>query len=153
EPRAALSRIAAGDHRLVDFEAGDSVIFSSRIIPGNELSIGRIHNRLVKRGIQVVSTDSDEVHVSGHPAQDELVRMYQLVRPKVAVPGHGEPRHMEKHAEIAKECQVPHTVLTHNGSVVRLAPGEAAVIDEVHAGRYGLDGKRLRPLDGPVVRE
>ncbi len=153
EPRAALSRIAAGDHRLVEFEAGDSVIFSSRIIPGNELSIGRIHNRLVKRGIQVVSTESDEVHVSGHPAQDELVRMYQLVRPKVAVPVHGEPRHLEKHAEIAKECQVPHAVLTHNGSVVRLAPGEAKVIDEVHAGRYALDGKRLVPLDGTVIRE
>ena len=153
EPRAALARIAAGDHRYVTMEEGDTVIFSSRIIPGNELAIGRIHNRLVRRGVRVISTDSDEVHVSGHPAQDELIRMYQLVRPRIAVPVHGEPRHLAKHIELAHECQVPQSVLVHNGAVVRLAPGEPQHIDEVPVGRLAVDGRRLVPLGGQVIKE
>jgi len=153
EPRAALARIAAGDHRMVSLEEGDTVIFSSRIIPGNELAIGRIHNRLVQRGVRVVTTDDDEIHVSGHPAQDELVRMYQLVRPRIAVPVHGEPRHLAKHLEIARECQVPEGLLMHNGAMARLAPGTPQLIDEVPVGRLAVDGHRLVPLGGQVLKE
>ena len=153
EPRAALSRIAAGEHKLVVLEEGDTVIFSSRIIPGNELAIGRIHNRLVQRGVRVISTDDDEVHVSGHPAQDELVRMYQLIRPRISVHVHGEPRHLAKHLEIARECQVPEGLLMHNGAMARLAPGTPQLVDEVPVGRLAVDGRRLVPLGGQVLKE
>jgi ribonuclease J len=153
EPRAALARIAAGEHKMVTLEEGDSVIFSSRIIPGNELAIGRIHNRLVQRGVRVVTTDDDEVHVSGHPAQDELVRMYQLIRPRISVPVHGEPRHLAKHLEIARDCQVPEGLLMHNGAMARLAPGTPMIVDEVPVGRLAVDGHRLVPLRGQVLKE
>jgi len=153
EPRAALARIAAAEHKLVALEEGDTVIFSSRIIPGNELAIGRIHNRLVQRGVRVVTTEDDEIHVSGHPAQDELVRMYQLIRPRISIPVHGEPRHLAKHLEIARECQVPEGLLMHNGAMARLAPGTPQLVDEVPVGRLAVDGHRLVPLRGQVLKE
>ncbi len=153
EPRAALSRIAEGDHKLVALEPGDSVIFSSRIIPGNELAIGRIHNKLVQRGLHVISTNDDEVHVSGHPAQDELIRMYQLIRPRIAIPVHGEPRHLAKHIEIAQACQVPEALMMHNGAMARIAPGLPEIVDEVPVGRLAVDGRRLVPIGGQVLKE
>ncbi|NQV55021.1 MAG: ribonuclease J, partial [Rhodospirillales bacterium] len=153
EPRAALSQIAAGDHRSVQLGEGDTVIFSSRIIPGNELAIGRIHNRLIGLGIDIVSELDDDIHVSGHPAQDELTEMYQLIRPQILIPVHGEQRHLKKHAEIAAACQVPETILVHNGSVVRLAPGPAEIIGEAPVGRLALDSGRLVPLKGQVITE
>ena len=153
EPRAALTRIAAGDHRSVRLGAGDTVIFSSRIIPGNELAIGRLHNALVRRGVNVISELDEEIHVSGHPAQGELTEMYQLVRPQVLIPVHGEQRHLKKHAEIATQCQVPHSVLVENGSMVRIAPGKAEIINQVPVGRLAVDSGRLVPLGGQVVRE
>ena len=153
EPRAALPRIAGGGHPHVNLEAGDTVIFSSRKIPGNEQAIGRLQNQLVLRGIAVVAGDSAGVHVSGHPARDELAQMYRWVRPRVAVPVHGEPRHLAAHAKLALECQVPRALTIANGSVVRLAPGEATVIDQVFSGRLAVDGNRLITLDGPVLRQ
>ncbi|MGE0420513.1 MAG: ribonuclease J, partial [Acetobacteraceae bacterium] len=153
EPRAALPRIAGGGHPHVSLDAGDTVVFSSRKIPGNEQAIGRLQNRLVERGIAVVSGDRAGVHVSGHPARDELAQMYRWVRPRVAVPVHGEPRHLAAHAKLALECQVPRAITIANGSVVRIAPGEAAVIDEVFSGRLAVDGNRLIALEGPVLRQ
>ena len=153
EPRAALTRIAAGDHRDVTLGDGDTVIFSSRIIPGNDRAIGRLQNRLAMRGVQVISENNDSVHVSGHPARDELIKMYQLIRPQIAIPVHGEPRHLLKHVELAKQCQVPETVLVQNGSIVRLAPGPAGIVGEARVGRFAVDGKRLHPIDGDVVRD
>ena len=153
EPRAALTRIAAGDHRDVTLGDGDTVIFSSRIIPGNDRAIGRLQNRLAMKGVQVISENNDSVHVSGHPARDELIKMYQLIRPQVAIPVHGEPRHLLKHVALAKQCQVPETVLVQNGSIVRLAPGPAGIVGEAPVGRFAVDGKRLHPLDGDVVRD
>jgi ribonuclease J len=152
EPRAALARIAAGEHGNVTLGDGDTVIFSSRIIPGNEAAIGRLHNALVGRGIRVVSTEDDIVHVSGHPARGELVRMYQLVRPSIAVPVHGELRHMVEHAALAQDCQVPHAIVAENGAVVRLAPGEPSIVATVPTGRLAADGNRLVRLDGELVR-
>ena len=153
EPRAALTRIAAGDHRDVTLGDGDTVIFSSRIIPGNDRAIGRLQNRLAMKGVQVISENNDSVHVSGHPARDELIKMYQLIRPQIAIPVHGEPRHLLKHVELAKQCQVPETVLVQNGSIVRLAPGPAGIVGEARVGRFAVDGKRLHPIDGDVVRD
>ncbi|MBI2978292.1 MAG: ribonuclease J [Rhodospirillales bacterium] len=152
EPRAALARIAAGEHGNVTLSDGDAVIFSSRIIPGNEAAIGRLHNALVARGIRVVSTEDDIVHVSGHPARGELVRMYQLVRPTIAVPVHGELRHMVEHATLASDCQVPHAVVVENGSIVRLAPGGPEIAANAPVGRLAADGNRLVRLDGELVR-
>ncbi len=153
EPRAALRRIAAGNHKNIKFGEGDTVIFSSRIIPGNELPISRLHNQLVTRGIEVVSTNNDEVHVSGHPAQEELVEMYQFIRPEISVPVHGEQRHLKKHIEIAKECQVPQTILANNGSIIRLAPGGVKKIDQAKVGRYSIEGGRMHSIEGEVVRD
>src|SRR5204862_5881299 len=106
EPRAALARIARDDHPNIVLEEGDAVIFSSRIIPGNEKAIGRLHNALLRLGVEVVTDEDHFVHVSGHPYRDELVRMYQMVRPQIAIPMHGEARHLLGHAELARRYQV-----------------------------------------------
>ena len=152
EPRAALSRIAAGDHPNVDLEAGDTVIFSSRVIPGNDVAIGRVQDALIRRGIDIITWRDAKVHVSGHPARDELAAMYRLVRPSLCVPVHGELRHMAEHARFARACQVPNAVVAENGTVLRLAPGEAEISGHVPAGRLALEGARAVPMDGDLVR-
>ena len=152
EPRSALARIAEDDHPEIVLEAGDTVIFSSRIIPGNERAIGRLQNRLAALGVQIITEHDHLVHVSGHPAQDELTRMYQMVRPRIAVPVHGETRHLMAQARLAEQCQVPQAVVTRNGEVVRLGPGPAAVIGEVPTGRLVVDGKKLLPVGGEALR-
>ncbi|MBI1776887.1 MAG: ribonuclease J [Proteobacteria bacterium] len=153
EPRSALARIAGGGHPHVVLEAGDVAIFSSRIIPGNERAIGRLQNQLSRLGVEIV-TERDEagVHVSGHPNRDELVRMYQWVRPQIAIPVHGEMRHLIEHAKLAGECQVPQSIVVENGAMIRLAPGPAGIVEEVATGRLALDGTRLVPLEGQAVR-
>lgn len=152
EARAALARIAWGDHPGIDLEPGDTVIFSSRQIPGNENAIGKLQNQLIRRGIRVITEKDAPVHVSGHPARDELVRMYQLVKPRIAVPVHGELRHMAEHARLAKTCQVAEAVVNENGGVVRLAPGPATVIENVTSGRLVLEGSRVVHLNSELVR-
>jgi ribonuclease J len=153
EPRAALARIAREDHPNIELEEGDVVIFSSRIIPGNEKAINRLHNALIRLGIQVVTDEDHFVHVSGHPYRDELIRMYQMVRPRVAIPVHGEARHLAGHAELARQCQVPDALVVENGALVRLDRGGAAVVDEVPVGRIGSDGKSLLPIGGTVLQQ
>ncbi|GAB4367796.1 MAG: ribonuclease J [Kiloniellaceae bacterium] len=152
EPRAALWRIARGDHPSVALDAGDAVIFSSRVIPGNETTIFELQNSLAELGIEVITDHDHDIHVSGHPGRDELIQMYQWVRPQVAVPVHGEARHLAAHAEIAKQCQVPQQIVGRNGMVVRLAPGEAQVVDTVPSGRLVYDGRRLLSRDSPVLK-
>ncbi|WP_119458618.1 ribonuclease J [Rhodospirillaceae bacterium SYSU D60014] len=152
EPRSALARIARNEHPSVTLEKGDAVIFSSRIIPGNERSIGHLQNNLVRLGVDIVTEREHFVHVSGHPARDELAAMYRWIRPKIAVPVHGELRHLSAHAEFAESLQVGQAVVAPNGSVVRLAPGAAEIIDEAPVGRLGLDGKALVSLGGSVLR-
>jgi len=153
EPRSALARIAAGDHPEVSLEAGDTVIFSSRIIPGNEISINRMHNRLSERGVEIVTTSEENIHVSGHPARDELAQMYQWIRPRIAVPVHGEPRHLVAHAKLAQECQVPEAVVVQNGALVCLAPGRAEIVDEVFTGRLAVDGRNIIDLESSSIRD
>jgi ribonuclease J len=152
EPRAALPRIAGGEHRDVVLEKGDTVIFSSRVIPGNEVAIGRLHNLLISKGVEVIAASDAAIHVSGHPARDELIQMYNWIRPQIAVPVHGEARHMIAHAELARDCQVPQPIVTQNGSMVRLAPGRAEIIDEVFSDRLAMDGNRLIPLDSQAIK-
>ncbi len=153
EPRGAMWRIARNEHQDVALESGDAVIFSSRVIPGNEVSIHALQNRLVEQGIAIYTDRDAPVHVSGHPARDELTQMYQWVRPHVAIPVHGEARHLVGQAEIAKECQVPEVLVGKNGALMRLAPGPAEIVDEVWTGRLVLDGTRLLPADSPLLRE
>ncbi|HKS89425.1 MAG TPA: ribonuclease J [Stellaceae bacterium] len=153
EPRAALARIAREDHPNIVLEQGDVVIFSSRIIPGNEKAINRLHNGLIRLGVELVTTEDHFVHVSGHPARDELVRMYQMIRPRVAIPVHGEARHLQSHAELARRCQVPEALVIENGAMVRLDRGGAALIGEVPVGRIGTDGKGLLPIGGAVLQQ
>jgi len=153
EPRAALSRIASDSHQHVTLGKGDTVIFSSRMIPGNDVEIFALQNTLAERGVRVITEKDHFVHVSGHPCRDELARMYQLIKPEVSVPVHGEARHLLEHAELARELQVPQAVVLRNGLMLRLAPGAAEVIDEAPSGRLFLDGDVLIPEGDPAVQE
>ncbi|HEX8568761.1 MAG TPA: ribonuclease J [Caulobacteraceae bacterium] len=154
EERAALSRIAEGNHPHVSLGQGDHVIFSSRQIPGNELAIGALQNRLAERGVRIYTErDHPGIHVSGHPAREELRQMYQWARPQIAVPTHGERRHLLEHVALAKEMQAPQALAPRNGDMIRLAPGRAEVIDEVQAGRLYVDGGVLTPANGEALRE
>jgi ribonuclease J len=153
EPRAALTRIAAGDHPHVTLGPGDSVIFSSRVIPGNERLIYEMQNTFAMRGVEVISADDYDVHVSGHPAREELADMYAWLRPRIAVPVHGEERHLREHVRLAKSLQVPEAIHAPNGSVVRLAPGPATIIDEAPHGRLHLDGSILVTGSDAAMKE
>lgn len=141
EPRAALARIADDEHPDIALSPGDRVIFSSRTIPGNENSVGGIVNSLVRRGIDVVTDRGDKlVHVSGHPRREELRQMYEWTRPRIAIPAHGEDLHLSEHADFARQQNVPEVVKARNGTVVRLAPGPAAIVNHVSVGRLYRDG-------------
>lgn len=152
EPRAALGRIASGSHDLKLVE-GDTVIFSSKIIPGNEIAIGRIMNALSDLGIIIVTERQAHVHVSGHPGRPELAAMYDWIRPRIILPVHGEARHMAEQARFALAHGVPGAVVQKNGDVIRLAPGEPEKISEVRVGRLVLDGDVILPADGTTMNE
>jgi ribonuclease J len=150
EPRSALARIALDTHPRVALGEGDTVIFSSRMIPGNERAIGTVQDNLVRRGVNIM-TDADHlVHVSGHPARDELRRLYRLIRPRFSVPVHGEWRHLSAHAELARQAGAT-TFLMEDGDIVRLGPGRPEIIDSAPVGRLVVDGTRLVPLKGEVM--
>ncbi|MCC6925598.1 ribonuclease J [Novosphingobium sp.] len=150
EPRAALSRIAEDTHPIA-LEAGDVVLFSSRQIPGNEISIGRIQNRLAARDVTIVTDRQSEIHVSGHPGRPELEALYSWLRPQILMPVHGEVRHMKEQARLGKACGIAKTVVQENGDLVRLAPGKPGKFDEVRAGRLLLDGDIITPADGEAM--
>lgn len=152
EPRAALARIATDSHPRIAMGKGDTVIFSSRVIPGNEVGIGNMKNNLARLGVRIIEDTDAHIHVSGHPNREELVEMYQHVRPQISIPVHGERRHLEKHAALARECQVTHALVNENGGLVRLAPGTPEVVDHVPAGRLVYDGNRMIPMVGEAVR-
>jgi ribonuclease J len=153
EPRAALARIAEGNHPNVALGQGDCVIFSSRVIPGNEIAIHELHNKLSELGVEVLSAEDHFVHVSGHPCRDELAQMYRWTRPKIAVPVHGEQRHIAEHARLARSLQIPQAVTIRNGLMLRLAPGRAEVIDEVPSGRVYLDGRVLMDAGSSLTQK
>ncbi len=152
EPRAALSKIATHNHPTIRMAADDTVIFSSRVIPGNETKVRWIYNQLVKRGVHIITDDDAFIHVSGHPARDELRRMYELVRPKVAVPVHGEASHIQEHARYAMELGVEEAVEPFNGAVVQLKEKDTRIVDTVDSGYLGLDGTTLIPLNSPIIK-
>jgi len=150
EARSALSRVALDTHPRVALGEGDTVIFSSRVIPGNERAIGLVQDNLVRRGVNVMTDADHAVHVSGHPARDELRRLYRLVKPRYSVPVHGEWRHLTAHAELAEE-EGARPILLEDGDILNLAPGTVEIVDSVPVGRLVLDENRLIPMSGEVM--
>jgi ribonuclease J len=154
EQRSAMSKIAADVHPRISLGQGDTVIFSSRMIPGNERAVLRMQDELVRGGCKVMTADDHMVHVSGHPARDELKKLYALVKPKYSVPVHGEWRHLQEHASLARDMGCT-PILVEDGDVLRLAPlsgnGTPEVVEGVPFGRLAIDGDRLLPLDGGVL--
>ena len=153
EPRAALSRIAFNAHPNIVLEAGDTAIYSAREIPGNEKAIQKVHNGLARQGVRVITADDAPVHVSGHPARGELASLFQWLRPDLVVPVHGDRRRQEAQAALARDCQVPATLIPEDGDLIALAPGPARVVGQVPVGRLGLDGNRIIRLDDGTLRE
>ena len=150
EPRSALARVAMDTHPRVELGEDDTVIFSSRVIPGNERAIGTVQDNLVRRGVNLLTDGDYHLHVSGHPARDELKRMYELVRPRFTVPVHGEWRHLSAHAALAQDLGVK-PILIEDGDILSMAPGRPEVIDSAPVGRLVVDGNRLVPLQGGVM--
>jgi ribonuclease J len=153
EPRAALARIAQDEHPDVTLGKGDRVIFSSRTIPGNEKAVGRVINGLVTQGIEVITDRTHLVHVSGHPRRAELEDLYRWVRPRIAIPVHGEALHLAEHAALARKAGVPQALVCRNGDLVQLAPGPASVIDEVPQGRLYKDGRLVIDAEQRTVAD
>jgi ribonuclease J len=151
EVRAALARMAEDEHPAVELSSGDTVIFSSRTIPGNEKPVGRVMNNLARLGCEIV-TDADAlVHVTGHPRREELKELYGWIKPRVAIPMHGEIRHLREHGRLARACGVPDVKPIVNGELLKIAPGKPEIIDEFPVGRIYRDGRLLVPdVDGPV---
>ena len=150
EPRSAMAKIAEDKHPAIALGEGDTVIFSSRQIPGNEVAIQRVQDGLVRRGCRLITDEQAMVHVSGHPAREELRRLYALVKPRIAVPVHGEWRHMQEHADLARAAGAK-PILLNDGDVLRLSGNRAEVVEAVPTGRLAVDGDRLLPLDGDVI--
>ena len=153
EYRAALGRMAQGHHPHLVLEAGDRVVFSSKMIPGNETEILALQNKLAAINVDIITPYKNDLHVSGHPNRDELVDMYGWVRPRAAVPVHGEHRHLIAHAALAAELGVPEPLYVHNGDMVQLYPGPAQVLETVPSGRLYLDGEIFTQSDALAVRE
>ena len=154
EPMGAMMRISSYIHPDVFIEKGDTVIFSSKIIPGNEKKLYKLHNQLVKDGIEVISEENEFVHVSGHPNRDEMKDMYSWIKPKCVIPVHGEHRHMMEHVSFAKDMQVPYPVLVENGDIVKISPGEKpAVYDKAPSGRLYLDGNISVEEDSRSIKD
>ena len=154
EPMGAMNRIVNGSHPEVFLEDGDCVIFSSKIIPGNEKKLYNLQNQIVKNNIEIISEENAFVHVSGHPNRDDLKDMYKWVKPKSIIPVHGEHRHMQEHVKFAKEMQVPKTLLIENGDIIKLLPGEAPkVVDKAPSGRVYLDGSVNVETDSQSIKD
>ena len=142
EPMGAMNRILNGTHQDVFLEAGDCVIFSSKIIPGNEKKLYQLQNLIVKNDMEIITEENAFVHVSGHPNRDDLKDMYKWVKPKCIIPVHGEHRHMKEHVVFAKEMQIPKSLLIENGDIIKLLPGDTPqIIDKAPSGKLYLDGK------------
>ncbi len=153
EQRAALTRMANNQMRDAKIEAGDVVIFSSRVIPGNEKRINILKNTLTRAGARVISKHTQDIHVSGHPARDELRQMYDWIRPQILVPVHGEFQHLVEHAKLGKKHGIKDVVVPENGTLIRLEKNNVDIVDEITAGRLIKDGNALVAIDHPAVKE
>ncbi len=153
EARSALARVAQRDHQIVSLDENDTVIFSSRVIPGNERAIANMQNRLVHQSVRIITAHEEDVHVSGHPAQEDLKAMYSWVKPKSLIPVHGEARHMQAQAELGIANGIEQTLVPSNGTLIELAGNAPEIIDRVESGRWGIDGKCLVSMQSPILKE
>ena len=154
EPMGAMNRIVNGIHPEVFLEDGDCIIFSSKIIPGNEKKLYQLQNLIVKNNMEIISEENAFVHVSGHPNRDDLKDMYKWVKPKSVIPVHGEHRHMQEHVKFAKEMQVPKTLLIENGDIIKLLPGKVPeIVDKAPSGRIYLDGSVNVEIDSQSIKD
>lgn len=154
EGRAAMARIAGGNHPVVTLNEGDTAIYSSKTIPGNEVDVARVYNMLAERGIEVIDSDDAAIHVSGHACRDELAEVYALLKPEISVPMHGELRHLREHARLARDVWgIGETAVVSNGEMLRLAPGTPEIVDDVPTGRLYRDGDLVVGAMDGVVRE
>ena len=152
EPRAALSRIASDNHQNIFLEANDTVIFSSKVIPGNERAITKVQNELKEKNINVVTESDEFVHVSGHPHVEELKKMYNWIKPEIVIPVHGEYHMLKSNVEIARKCGVKKGLILKNGLLLKVAPGEPKVLGSIASGRLMLDGKRIIPINEEAIK-
>ena len=153
ESRAALSRMAVGNHPDLKLAEDDVVIFSSRVIPGNEKSISALKNKLIRLGVKVVSQHEEDIHVSGHPGKGDLELMYEWIRPKILIPVHGELQHLIEHGRFAKKHGISDVVIPENGSMIRIEGNTAEIVDDIPAGRLARDGNQLVSFDHSVLKE
>ena len=154
EPMGATNRIVNGIHPDVYLEADDTIIFSSKIIPGNEKKLYQLQNKITKNNVEIITEEDAFVHVSGHPNGDELKEMYEWVKPKCIIPVHGEHRHMKEHVKFAKEMKIPQTLLIENGDIVRIAPGNIpSIVDKAPNGKIYLDGNMPVYEDSQSIKE
>lgn len=152
EPRSALSKVARGEHPGIRLAPGDTVVFSSRVIPGNETKINWMQNKLIEKGLEVIGDQDALIHVSGHPCRGELERMYQLVRPRISVPVHGEGRHIHEHAKLAASLQVPEQVEATNGAVILLEERGSEIVGHIPWGYLAMDGSSIIDTNSPIIR-
>ncbi len=152
EPRAGLFRLVSGKHPAVKLSSYDRVIFSSRIIPGNEKSIFSIINKLTDLGVEVITPSDSNIHVSGHPAREELKKMYKWVKPKISIPVHGEARHLRAHADLAKDIGVSQVIEARNGTLVKLSQESSKIVETIYTGRLAYDGIDVLPIDSEIFK-
>ena len=153
EPRGAMMRIANQDFPRVDIDQDDTIIFSSKIIPGNEKKIFQLFNRLSELGANVITEYDEDIHVSGHPCLEEMIDMYNYINPNISVPVHGEHRHLKRHSNLAKEMGIKYPMLISNGDILQIAPGPPYIFDQCKSGRQYLDGNRLVQSDSSHMRD
>lgn len=153
EPRAALAKLARDEMRNVSLSPGDTVVYSSRVIPGNEKAILETKNLLIEQGIRIIEDGDALVHVSGHPRRSELRRMYEWTKPRIMVPVHGEAAHLVAHGALGMQAGIPEVAQVRNGDMIRLAPGPAEIVDKVAVGRVFKDGRLLGPDDTMGIRD
>ncbi len=147
EPNSALSRISRGADKYIKLKKDDAIIFSSRKIPGNENAILKVQNRFIEMGVEIITDDDKNVHVSGHPSKDELIDMYSYIKPKISIPVHGTREHIDAHAELARQCQVPQTIKPKNGDVIKLSGTNPRVISKIDFVNHVYDAGEIVPIN------
>lgn len=153
EVRSALSKIANGTHKEIELQKDDVMIFSSRVIPGNEKAVSSIQNALIDKGVKIITDFDYEIHASGHPSKKELTHLYELTRPKVLIPIHGEKLHLYKQAEIAKEYGIKNVIVPNEGDIIKISDKKTAVAGSIKTGILAVDGYRLIPSEGIVYKQ
>ena len=147
EPNSALNRISRGDDKYINLKKGDAIIFSSRKIPGNENAIMKVQNRFLDMGVEIITDDNKNIHVSGHPSKDELVDMYSYIKPKISIPVHGTREHIDAHAELAHQCQVPQIIKPKNGDVIKLSGPNPSVVSKIDFTCNVYDAGEIVPIN------